>query len=71
VTAWRRSTRSSREQQLREKRGAENAERERQRAVAEACVICGEPVAHEIDLFDEKTRRWWHRRCWRESMKAE
>jgi hypothetical protein len=71
VAAWRRGTRASREQRLREKRGAENAAREHQRAVTEVCAVCGEPIAHEIDLFDEKTRQWWHRRCWRDSMKAE
>lgn len=71
VVAWRRSTRSVREQRAREARGADNAARERQRVAGETCVVCGDPTASEVDLFDEKTRQWWHKRCWRESMKVE
>ena len=71
LVAWRTSTREARERRAREQQGAENAARERRRLAEEACVVCGEPIAADVDLFDEKTRHWWHQRCWRESMKAE
>jgi hypothetical protein len=71
LAAWRRSTRRAREQRAREKQGAENAAREHHRVVGETCVVCGEPIMPENDLFDEKTRHWWHRRCWRESVRTQ
>ena len=68
VASHARATRSARAQKARERQGARNAEAAR-RAFVEACVVCGEPVTAAHDLYDEKTRTWWHGRCWRESVK--
>jgi hypothetical protein len=68
VSSWRRGSRVAREQRAREKIGAENAARAEREVLAEVCAACGEPVDHAVDLFDEKSRRWWHKRCWRETV---
>ena len=68
VVSHARVTRAGREQKAREQQGARNAEAA-QRALTECCVVCGEPVTAAHDLYDEKTRTWWHGRCWRESVK--
>lgn len=67
VLSYQRATRVTREQRARERQGAKNAEQAR-RALAETCVVCGGAVTAAEDLYDEKTRTWWHRRCWRESV---
>lgn len=53
------------ERRRREAQGAKNAAAERRR-LEEKCVVCGEPIDHEVDLWERG--EWWHRRCWRESV---
>jgi hypothetical protein len=65
IASYHRGTRGAREQRLRERQGARNV----LRAQSETCAVCGEPVTPASDFFDEKTRTWWHDRCWRESIK--
>jgi hypothetical protein len=68
MLSYQRATRVTRERQARERQGAKNAAQAR-RALAETCVVCGEPVTAAHDLYDEKTQTWWHGRCWRESVR--
>jgi hypothetical protein len=68
VSAWRRATRVTRERRAREAQGARNAERAQREVLAEVCAKCGEPIDAAVDLFDEKARHWWHKRCWRETV---
>jgi hypothetical protein len=63
------ATKRDRQARRHERLGAANAEREMQTSVVEICVICQRPVEPEIDIFDEKTNTWWHKPCWRESLK--
>jgi hypothetical protein len=61
LASYVRASRSRREARRREQQGARNA--------GEICVICQRPVDPAVDFFDEKTRSWWHRDCWREAMR--
>jgi len=73
LAGYLKSTRERRDARRREQLGARNARREeRASAAADAgdrCVICAGAVNPEVDIFDEKTRSWWHRDCWREAMR--
>ncbi|MDX2024400.1 MAG: hypothetical protein SF187_29425 [Deltaproteobacteria bacterium] len=62
-------TSAQRERRRRQKLGAANAEQELQTITEETCVICEKPVQAELDIFDEKTNTWWHRACWRQSVR--
>lgn len=68
-TTYLASTRRAREARRHQRLGAENAEKEMQQSVNEVCVICQLPVVPQYDIFDEKTNTWWHKQCWRESLK--
>jgi hypothetical protein len=73
LAGYLKATRERREARQRERLGARNAQREeRANAAADAgdrCVICAGAVNPEIDIFDDKTRSWWHRDCWREALR--
>lgn len=66
---YRAVTAKTRAAEARKRRGIENAQREMHHSDAELCVICQRPVVPETDLFDEGTQSWWHRACWRESVR--
>jgi len=67
-TYWR-STKHARERRERERAGARNAEQEARAALVEVCAVCGRTVEPSVDLYDEKTKSWWHRACWRETVR--
>jgi predicted histidine transporter YuiF (NhaC family) len=66
---YRAATAKTREAAERRRKGIENAQREMRHSVTEVCVICQLAVVPETDIFDEATQSWWHRACWRESVK--
>lgn len=47
-------------------RGEDNAAQERQR-LAERCMVCGAAIDPAHDVWD--AGRWWHRACYRESLR--
>ncbi len=63
------STAKSRAARRRQRLGAANEADELAQAIGEVCVICQHPVKPEDDIFDQNTNSWWHRACWRASVK--
>ena len=45
------------------KKGIQNAKRLAFRSI-EICHVCRKATDPEIDIYDVKTKRWWHKRCY-------
>jgi hypothetical protein len=76
LVGYARASRARREARRRERQGARNAANAQRELLgehaadgSELCVICHGAVNPDVDLFDEKSRGWWHRDCWREALR--